>query len=664
MLKKAGIEVKSHMSSLTDEQLKEAEKALKAAEATKEEKKEEAKEVKTQEKEKVPAKKPQVEVVTEQPPESPKEETPKDTTVASNELIEIPEGSTVKEFAEIINKEPNDIITLLFQMGEMVTITQSLSDEDIHILADEMGFDVKIVSPQEAEEEEEALEGTPVIRPPVVTIMGHVDHGKTKLLDSIRKTNVVSTEAGGITQHIGAYQVVKNDRKITFIDTPGHEAFTAMRARGAQVTDIAILVVAADDGVKPQTIEAIDHARAASVPIIVAINKIDKPEANIDKVRQELVKHELTPEEWGGQTIFVDVSAKEGTNIKELLEMILLVADVAELKAVAEGHARGTVIEAKVDKGRGPVATVLIQEGTLKHSQPLVAGAAYGKVRAIFDDLGRKVKEAGPSQPVEILGFANVPHAGDILKVVHDEREARSIAEKRALKQRLIEERQRSKHLTLEDLHLQIQQGMIKDLNLIVKADVQGSIGALSEALAKIKQEEVKVKIIHTGVGAITETDVMLAAASNAIVVGFNVRPSLKAKEMAEKENVDVRTYKIIYELIEDINAARVGMLTPGIEEVITGEVEVRETFKVPKIGVIAGCYVNSGEVNRNSFIRIVREGVVVSETKIASLKRFKNDVGEVKEGYECGIGLENFQDIKVGDIFEVFIKQEVARSE
>ena len=579
-------------------------------------------------------------------------------------IIEVPEGSTVKEFAEIAGKDAAGIIKALFSLGEMVTINQALSGEEISIVADELGFEAKIISAEQEEvaELEQAIdEGKASIRPPVVTIMGHVDHGKTKLLDSIRKTNVVSTEAGGITQHIGAYQVVHNKKPITFIDTPGHEAFTAMRARGAQVTDIAILVVAADDGVKPQTIEAIDHAKAAKVPIIVAVNKIDKPEANPEKVRKELSNLELAPEEWGGSTVFVDVSAKAGQNIDELLEMILLVSEMQELKAVAEGAALGTVIESKIDKGRGPVATVLIKQGILSIGDSVVAGVAHGKVRALFNDQGKKVKQATPAQPVEIIGFNSLPKAGDILKAVKTDKEAREIAEKRALKQRLIEERKRS-HLTLEDLHKQIEEGKIKDLNLVVKADVQGSIGALADSLAKIEQEEVRVRIIHSGVGAITETDIMLASASNAIVVGFNVRPDNKAKELAEKEKVDMRTYKVIYQLVEDINAARVGMLAPRIEEIVQGEATVKETFKVPKMGLIAGCAVNNGLINRSSKIRVIRDGVVIQDSSVASLRRFKNDVNEVKEGYECGIGLEKFQDIKVGDILEAYVEVEKPR--
>ncbi len=589
----------------------------------------------------------------------------KKVSETDEKIIEITEGSTVKEFAEIVDKDPAQIIQALFKLGEMVTINQPLSSEEISIVADELGLASKIISAEEEDEkelEEATISGEATPRPPVVTIMGHVDHGKTKLLDSIRKTNVVSTEAGGITQHIGAYQVIHKDKQITFIDTPGHEAFTAMRARGAQVTDVAILVVAADDGVKPQTVEALDHAKAAKVPIIVAVNKVDKPEAKPEKVRQELTQYDLTPEEWGGQTIFVDVSAKAGTNIENLLEMILLVAEVAELKAVADGDAYGTVIEAKIDKGRGPVATVLIKHGTLSVGNNFVAGMAHGKVRALFNDQAKKIKNATPAQPVEILGFNSAPRAGDIFRVVQSDKEAREIAEKRALKLRLIEEKQKSAHLTLEDLHQQIEEGKIKELNLIAKADVQGSIEALKESLAKVDQEEVRLKVIHSGVGAITETDVMLATASNAIIIGFNVRPDANAKEAAEKEKVDIRTYNVIYQAIEDIKAARIGMLAPHIEEVVQGEATVQMTFKVPKIGLIAGCMVNQGLITRNSKIRVIREGVVIQDTTIASLRRFKNDVNEVKDGYECGIGLENYQDLKVGDVLEAYIEVERPR--
>lgn len=588
----------------------------------------------------------------------------KESVSKNKQKFTVNENSTVKDFSETIGKNPSEIIALLFQMGEMVTINQVLSKDEMNIIAEELGIEVEFEE-KEIEEEEgmEAPEGEWITRPPVVTVMGHVDHGKTKLLDAIRKTDVVSGEAGGITQHIGAYQINHNGKKITFIDTPGHETFTAMRARGAKITDIVVLVVAADDGVKPQTIEAIDHAKAAGVPIIVAVNKIDKEGANPDKVRQQLAQHDLSPEEWGGKTVFVDVSAKAAMNIDELIDMILLVSEMGELKAVSETPAQGVVIEAKIDKGRGPVASVLVEHGKLIVGNNIVSGTAHGKVRALFNDRGVKVKEATPSEPVEIIGFTNLPNAGDKLKVVADEREAKSIADQRALKERIIKEKAH-RHITLDDLHAKLEEGKLQELNLVVKTDVKGSIEALQDALGKLDQSEVRIKVIHSGVGAITETDVMLSTASDAILVGFNVRPDIKAKQMAEKEAVDIRTYKVIYQLIEDINSAKIGMLKPTIEEVVQGEAEVRETFKVPKIGLIAGCIVNHGTVNRNAKVRVIREGVVINETVISSLRRFKNDVTEVKEGYECGIGLDNFQDIKIGDVFEFFVELEKPREE
>ncbi|OFW33083.1 MAG: translation initiation factor IF-2 [Candidatus Aquicultor primus] len=571
-------------------------------------------------------------------------------------ILEIPQAATVKEFAELVGKEPTAIIKTLLKLGELVTINQSLSSDIIEILADDLGYEPKIISPEELEEEEAFEEDLTnlVPRPPVVTVMGHVDHGKTSLLDAIRKTDVMSGEAGGITQHIGAYQVVLDGRKITFIDTPGHEAFTAMRARGAQVTDIAVLVVAADDGVMPQTVEAINHAKAANVPIVVAVNKIDKENADPTRVRQELTEYALIPEEWGGDTIFVDVSAKQKLHIQDLLEMVLLVADIKELKANPNTRARGTCIEAKLERGRGPVATVLIYRGTLRVGDAVVAGATYGKVRAMSDDKGKTVLEATPAQPVEVVGLSSLPQAGEELKVVGDEKEARHIAEERALKRRLIAQEERSR-VTLEDLFARIQEGEIKDLNLVIKADTQGSVEAIKDALYKLNTEEVQIRIIHTGVGGISETDIMLAAASNAIVIGFNVRPDVNAQAMAAKETVDIRVYRIIYKVVEDITQALSGLLAPEIKEVDTGRVEVRATFKVPKLGVIAGCYVQQGEVDRNQRIRLVREGQIIYDGSIVSLRRFKDDVKVVKEGFECGIGLANFQDIKEGDILESY---------
>lgn len=578
-------------------------------------------------------------------------------------LLEVTENMNVADFAALVNEQPNQIIKRLIAMGEMLAINQPISEEAVQLLAEEMGYEAVIVSEKadtitETPEQDVDLEP----RPPVVTIMGHVDHGKTSLLDAIRKTNVIAEEEGGITQHIGAYQVVHNGKAITFIDTPGHEAFTAMRARGAQVTDIAILVVAADDGVMPQTIEAIDHAKAAGVPIIVAINKIDKPEANPDRVKKDLSNYGLLPEEWGGDTVYVSISAKQKTNIDDLLEMILIVSELLELKANYKRRAIGFTIEARLDKGRGPVATVLIERGTLHVGDPVVIGTAKGRVRAMLDDFGHKIKEAGPAMPVELLGLSEVPEAGDIFRVVESEREAKQIAEERALKRR-IKEHEKRPHITLDDLYEQIKHGEIQDLNLIVKGDVQGSIEALRDSLVKLDQAEVRINIIHSGVGAVTESDVMLAAASNAIIIGFNVRPQPKAKEMAKSENVDMRLYRVIYKIVEDINAARVGMLRPEYQEVDLGEAEVRELFKVPKIGMVAGAYLRQGQAKRNNQVRIVRDGIVIHEGTIASLRRFKEDVALVKEGFEFGIGIDNFSDVKTGDIVEFFEIREKART-
>jgi translation initiation factor IF-2 len=574
--------------------------------------------------------------------------------VAAKPVLKVPQAATVKEFAELVGKDPTEVIKMLMRLGEMVTINQSISGEAIHVLAEELGYEAKIVSPEEIEVEAEGEEEVFLPRPPVVTVMGHVDHGKTSLLDAIRKTNVIAEEVGGITQHIGAYQVIHGGKKITFIDTPGHEAFTAMRARGAKVTDIAVLVVAADDGVMPQTVEAIDHARAANVPIIVAINKIDLPEANPDRVRQELTEYQLVPEEWGGDTVFVEVSAKKRVNIEELLEMILLVAEMQELKANPQTKAHGVCIEAKLDKGRGPVATVLINKGTLRVGDAFIAGTAYGKVRALIDDKGKHLGEAKPSDPVEVLGFASLPQAGDELRVVADEKIARKIAEERALKKRLIEAETR-RHVTLEDLHERIREGEVKELNLVIKADAQGSVEAIKDALYKLGTEEVKLNIIHSGVGGISETDVMLASASDAIIIGFNVRPDAKAKEMAHQEKVDIRSYRVIYQVVEDIESALAGLLAPEIEEIEEGRAEVRQTFRIPKVGVVAGCFVSEGEINRSSRARLVRDGQIVYEGTIASLKRYKDDVRSVKAGFECGVGLQGFQDIKEGDIIETY---------
>jgi len=577
-------------------------------------------------------------------------------------VVKINSGATVKDISAALGISTSEIIKLLMSYGEMATITQSLSDEAISTLADDLERKVEIAHAQDEEAEEEIVDRPEDLLPraPVVTIMGHVDHGKTSLLDAVRETEVTATEAGGITQHIGAYQVQHAGKRITFLDTPGHEAFTAMRARGAKVTDVAVLVVAADDGVMPQTIEAIDHAKAAGVPIVVAVNKIDKPEANPERVRQELTEHALIPEDWGGDTVFVDVSAKKKIGLENMLEMIQLVAEVQELKANPNTEASGVVIESKLDPGRGVVATVLIARGTIHVGDAIVAGEASGKVKAMSDFKGRPLKEAGPSVPVEILGFDIVPQAGETCRVVEDERKARTIAGQRSdrIKAEILAKR---RAFTLDDVFAKIKEGEVKDLNLIIKADVAGSVEALEEALRQIKHVEVKINIIHTGVGAINESDVMLAAASQAIVLGFNVRPSAAAKTVADLEGVDVRTYSVIYKVTEDVRAALIGMLAPTIVEEELGEAEIRQTFKASKLGTIGGCYVTRGKVTRNAQVRLLREGTIVWQGKLASLKRFKEDTREVEEGYECGVLLEDYNDIKEGDVLEFFETKEVA---
>lgn len=572
---------------------------------------------------------------------------------------------TVGELAKKLGKEPSEIIKKLFMLGVMATINQELDKDSIELIASEYGVEVEEEIVFEVTEFEQYVEEDKeedlVERPSIVTIMGHVDHGKTTLLDSIRHTKVTAGEAGGITQHIGAYQVTENGKKITFLDTPGHAAFTTMRARGAQVTDITVLVVAADDGVMPQTVEAINHAKAAEVPIIVAVNKMDKPSANPDRVMQELTEHGLIPEAWGGETIFVPLSALTGDGIDSLLEMILLVGEVEEYKANPKRRATGTVIEAQLDKGRGSVATLLVQNGTLRVGDPIVVGNTFGRVRAMVNDLGRRVKEAGPSTPVEITGLNDVPQAGDQFVVFEDEKKARQVGEARAQKQ-LAEQRGDKAKVSLEDLFEQIKQGEMKEINLIVKADVQGSVEALAASLQKIDVEGVKVKIIHTGVGAITESDITLASASNAIVIGFNVRPDVNAKRVAEAEDIDIRLHRIIYKVIEEIESAMKGMLDPEFEEKVIGQAEVRTTFKVSKIGTIAGSYVTDGKITRDSGVRLIRDGVVIFEGEIDTLKRFKDDVKEVAQNYECGITIAKFNDIKEGDIIEAFVMQEVDR--
>ena len=587
-----------------------------------------------------------------------------DQDLSQLDTVKVPQGSTVQELAELLGVPANDIIKRLFLLGTPLTLTESMSDELIELVADDLGRDVKVMTKEEENSftfYDDPADLKP--RPPVVTVMGHVDHGKTSLLDAIRHTGVAAGEAGGITQAIGASQVTINGRLITFIDTPGHETFTAMRARGAKVTDIVILIVAADDGVMPQTVESINHAKAAGVPIIVAVNKIDKPGANPDKVRQELTEYGIIPEEWGGQNMFVNISAKQKIGIDELLETVILQADVLELKANPDTFASGNVLEAKLDRGRGSVATVLVTRGTLHIGDALVAGMSYGRVRAMLDPKGNSVTEAGPSDAVEILGLQSVPMAGDEFRVFHDERDARDLADQRALKAR-IEEQNRVKHVTLENLFDTMADAEVKELNLIIKADVQGSIEALQDSLDKMDQSEVRINTIHSAVGAITETDVILADASNAIIIGFGVRPEAKAKSAAERDGVEIRTYSVIYKAIEDIDAARIGMLKPTEVEVQTGVAEVRDTFKVPKVGIAAGCMVQEGEISRDDQVRLVRDGIVVYEGKIASLRRYKDDVKSVKAGFECGIGLENFQDVKPGDQIEGFRIDQVARTE
>jgi translation initiation factor IF-2 len=586
--------------------------------------------------------------------------------------IEIPHSITVRELAEVMGLPNADIQKRLVEMGILATLNQQIGADVAQKVAEKWGYVVKVTATQGPREHKPAKltpqpkskhAGKMVPRPPVITVMGHVDHGKTTLLDAIRRTNVTEQEFGGITQHIGAYQVEWNGKKITFLDTPGHEAFTAMRARGASVTDIAVLVVAADDAVMPQTVEAIDHARAAGVPIIVAINKIDKPEANIERTMQQLAEHGLMPEEWGGDTITVKISAKQGTGIDELLEMILLVAEMQDLKAeVSANRVVGSVIEAKVDRGRGPVATVLIQRGTLKLGTPIVAGETYGKVKAMFDDKGERITKAGPATPVEVLGLSAAPQAGDKLESAKDEREARAIAERRAqeARQRRISE---SSKITLEDLYKHIKEGTVKKLRVVLKADVQGSEEAVRQSLEKIEHEEVQVDIIHSGVGNITESDILLASASNAIVIGFNVKVDPQAARMAEAEHVEIRTYNVIYELTKEVRAAMAGLLEPVYEEVKLGTAEVRAVFKVPSAGIVAGCYVTEGRVVRNEGIRVIRNGKVIYEGKLDSLKHVKDEVREIAQGYECGILSQGFSDFQVGDIIEAFTKKQIARA-
>jgi len=577
--------------------------------------------------------------------------------------ITIPESITVKDLSAELKKTSSEIIKKLFGFGIMATINNEIDFDTAFLIAEEFGVTAlkkDVVTDEDilfddSEDKEEDL----VSRPPVIVVMGHVDHGKTSLLDAVRSTNVIEGEAGGITQHIGAYKVKINDREITFLDTPGHEAFTSMRARGAQITDIAILVVAANDGVMPQTVEAINHAKAAGIPIIVAINKIDVEGANIDRVKQELMEYELVPEEWGGDTIFVPISAKKKQNIDTLLEMVLLVADMKELKANPKKQAKGVVIEAKLDKSKGAVATMLVQRGTLDVGDTILVGSTIGRIRTMTDEKGKKLKKAGPSTPVEITGFTEVPEAGETFYEVKDEKTAKHLMEKRKRQERE-KALNATNRVTLDDLFNQIAKGNLKQLNLIVKADVQGSVEAVKQSLEKLSNDEVKVKVIHANVGAVTESDVTLAKVSNAIIIAFNVRPEPIAKDMAEKDQVEIKLYSVIYNAIEDVEAAMKGMLDPVFKEVIIGNAEVRQTFKISNVGTIAGCYVTNGKVARNAGVRVLRNNVVIHDGKLISLKRMKDDAKEVAAGYECGIQLENYNDIQEGDIIEAFIMEQI----
>ena len=589
------------------------------------------------------------------PPPPPLPEMMKDITIT--------EGVTVKELSEKMDRKAKDIITKLLGRGIMATINQPLDVNVAREVCRELGFDAKVITFEEEVSIEQTREAVPAdLRPrdPVVTIMGHVDHGKTSLLDAIRESNIAGGEAGGITQHIGAYHIRRKTRGITFIDTPGHEAFTLMRARGAKVTDIVVLVVAADDGVMPQTIEAMHHARAAGVPMVVAINKIDKPGANLDRVKKQLSDQGLLVEDWGGDVVSVPISAKQRQGIEDLLEMILLVADILDLKADPASLASGVVLESRLDRSRGPAATVLVQRGTLKIGDPFIAGAIHGKVRAMFDDLAHRVREAGPSIPVEVLGLEGVPEAGNPFQVLEDEWKVRQIGAFRQQKLRQ-EAMAKSSRLTLDHLYQQIKEGMVKELPLVVKADVQGSVEALSKNLSDLPSDKVKIRIIHAGSGAITETDVHLASASNAIIIGYNVRPERSAQELAEKEKVDIRLHSVIYDITNEIKNAMLGLLEPESKEVYLGRAEVRQVFKVPKVGTVAGCQVSDGKILRSAEVRLLRDNVVVYTGKVSSLRRFKDDVSEVKAGYECGIGLANFNDVKIGDVIEAFKVEKIA---
>ena len=584
-------------------------------------------------------------------------------TLPPTKVIKIDETITVSELASKMEVKVSELIKKLMTQGILVTINQRLGIDTATLVAGEFGFGIEVVPlyGEELLEEEKEDESLLQPRPPIVTIMGHVDHGKTSLLDAIRESKIIAKESGGITQHIGAYHVSVDKGDIVFLDTPGHEAFTAMRARGAQVTDIIVLVVAADEGAKPQTVEAIDHARAAGVPILVAVNKIDLPNANVEKVKQELSQYDLVSEDWGGKTIFVEVSAKEKIGLDNLLEMILLEAEMSELKANPNKKARGTIIEARLDKQRGLVATVLVQSGTLEVSDPFISGFSAGKVRAMFNDRGKKVKSIGPSMPAEVLGFSSLPQAGDKFYTLDSERTAREISEIRQ-KTRREEILSRSRRITLEDLHEQIASGKLKELKIIIKADVQGSVEALCDSLQKLSTQEITLNIVHRGVGGINESDVMLSAASNAIIIGFNVRPGPSAEELAEKEGVDIHIYRVIYEVVEETKKAMEGLLEPEFKEIPLGRAEVKRIFRIPKVGTVAGCSVAKGKISRQSNVRLLRDNVIIYEGKISSLRRFKDDVREVDAGFECGIGLENFNDVKENDILEAFTLEKIAR--
>ena len=601
--------------------------------------------------------------------------TPDDATVPDGEVV-VERACTAQELGPKLNRTTADVIRFLMQQGEMVTATQSLSDDMIELFAAELEVEIRMVDPGEEQEVEllklldvvdDADDDDAPLRPPVITVMGHVDHGKTKLLDQIRNTNAVDDEAGGITQHIGAYQARSGGHALTFLDTPGHEAFTAMRARGAGATDIVVLVVAADDGVMPQTVEALNHAKAADVPIMVAINKVDRENADPQRVLSQLAEHNLVPEAWGGDTVTVEVSALVGTGVGELLEHLLVLAEVEDLRADPEGRAQGVVLESFLDIGRGPVATVLVQRGTLRVGDPMVAGAAWGRVRALVNGSGEQVDEAGPSVPVQVLGLSDVADAGEGFVVAPNEKVAGRVADKRGHWRRVANIGRDAHALSggarLEDIFEQVQKGEVANLNLVVKADVNGSLEAVAESLRKLEREEVKLSFVHRAVGRITENDIQLAATSNATIIGFNVRPERKARELADAENVEIRTYEIIYKLIEDVEAAMLGMLAPEYEEVVTGEAEVRQVFSVPRAGKVAGCYVTSGTITRGSKVRFLRDGTVIWKGDISSLRRFKDDVREVQSGYECGIGLSDYQDLKDGDVIETFEDRELART-